>query len=55
MDNKCADTVNQGTFRTFRKIPPKLCKTMTVDNGREFTKFMDVEKRLRLDVYFAHP
>lgn len=53
--DKCAQTVNRGTFRMFRKIPPKLRKTMTVDNGREFTKFKDLEKRLKLDVYFAHP
>lgn len=53
--DKRAETVNQGTFRIFRKIPTRLRKTMTVDNGREFTKFKDVEKRLELDVYFAHP
>jgi IS30 family transposase len=55
VSDKCAETVNRGTFRTFRKIPPKLRKTMTVDNGREFTKFKDLEKRLKVDVYFAHP
>lgn len=30
-------------------------RTLTVDNGREFTRHKDIGRRLGLQVYFAHP
>jgi len=55
VENKKAETVNQGTYRAFRRIPSSLCRTMTFDNGKEFAKFKDIEEELGFDVYFADP
>ena len=30
-------------------------KTLTVDNGKEFARFADIEKRTGLAIYFADP
>ena len=55
VENKKAMTVNRGTFRAFRWIPSSLCRTMTFDNGKEFSAFKELEKKFQLAVYFAHP
>jgi IS30 family transposase len=55
VDSKRADEVNATTIRALRKVPEQLRRTMTVDNGKEFAKFKQIEQRLGLDVYFAHP
>ena len=47
--------VNAATIRHLRKLPRNLLKTMTLDNGTEFTHFKQLERRLSLKVYFAHP
>jgi IS30 family transposase len=36
-------------------LPPRLRRTMTVDNGKEFAGFAAIEQNLRLRVYFANP
>jgi transposase, IS30 family len=50
-----AASFNRGTIRAFKNLPSKLLLTMTTDNGREFAKFKDIERRLGLSVYFANP
>lgn len=44
----------QGT-KSFRSIPRKMRKTLTVDNGSEFADFKEFEKKTGLDIYFAKP
>ena len=39
----------------FRSLPPPLRKTLTVDNGSEWVAFQDLQRALRLRVYFATP
>jgi len=36
-------------------LPPKLRRTLTVDNGKEFADFKTMERKLNLKVYFANP
>ena len=37
-------------------LPYKHCiKTITCDNGREFYDFKRIEKKLGIQIYFAHP
>lgn len=55
LENKSADCLNKGTIKAFRNIPDALIKTMTFDNGKEFSKFREIEKRLSTSVYFANP
>lgn len=47
--------VNAATIRHLSQLPKNLLKTMTLDNGSEFTHFKQLERRLALKVYFAHP
>jgi IS30 family transposase len=53
--NKQSVTFAHATIEAFRRIPQKWRKTMTADNGKEFAKFKDIEKRLGFNVYFARP
>ena len=39
----------------FRKIPRKLLHTLTVDNGKEFSLFKEIERKTGLFVFFADP
>jgi len=37
------------------KIPKKLRKTSTLDNGSEFTAWEKTKEELGINVYFTHP
>ena len=41
--------------RGLRDLPAGLCRTMTLDNGKEFTQHQILTNRLGLGVYFAKP
>ncbi len=41
--------------RAFKGIPKEYFKTITVDNGKEFAGFKEVERELAVDVYFCSP
>jgi len=47
--------MTQQTTKAFRKVPRKLRHTLTVDNGREFANFKELESNTKLTVYFADP
>ncbi len=55
MKDKRAQTLNTAAFRGFAKLPSNLIRTLTVDNGKEFAGFKEIERRLSTHVYFAHP
>ena len=40
---------------SMRRLPSDRRRTLTVDNGREFTRHEDIARLLSLSVYFAHP
>jgi IS30 family transposase len=41
--------------QTIRKLPASKRHSLTLDNGREFARPIELERRLRLKVFFAHP
>jgi len=55
MKDKSADSMNETTRRLFRKIPKSKRQTMTVDNGKEFAGFKEMERTVGLCCYFADP
>ncbi|MHB9296077.1 putative transposase, IS30 family [Pillotina sp. SPG140] len=55
MPNKMAVTLNKAAIRAFRPIPKDQRKTLTLDNGKEFTAHKDLADALGIDIYFAHP
>lgn len=55
LGNKKADTMAQETIKKFKKMPRSFRHTLTVDNGREFSQFKDIEKKTGLKIYFADP
>lgn len=55
LTNKKASSMSAGTIKAFRKIPIINRKTLTLDNGKEFADFKEIEVKIGLDVYFADP
>ena len=55
LSDKKASTMTRQTVKAFRKVPIKLRHTLTVDNGKEFANFKELESKTNLKVYFADP
>ncbi len=55
LSDKKADTMTQQSIRAFWRVPKKLRKTLTVDNGKEFSLFKKIEEKTGLAVYLADP
>ena len=55
MDDRKSATFNLHCFEAFESISNTLIKTFTVDRGKEFAGYNEIEKRLNIDVYFADP
>lgn len=55
LTNKTAAVTAQAAISAFRKIPKTLRHTLTLDNGKEFARFHDIEKDTGITVYFADP
>lgn len=53
--DKTATVTSAAVTAAFRPIPRALRHTLTLDNGKEFTRFRDIEKGTGLAVYFADP
>ena len=53
--NRKAHTVAQAILKVMRDIPPHLLKTITFDNGKEFTQHELLHEALGADIYFADP
>ena len=53
--NKTADVMTAASIKVFQRVPRELRKTLTVDNGKEFARFKDIENKTGLTVYFADP
>ncbi len=53
--NKTAKATAKAATSAFRRIPKALRHTLTLDNGKEFARFQDIEKGTGLKVYFADP
>ncbi len=55
MENRKATTFSQATIESFKYLPKHVVKTFTSDNGKEFSKFKDIEAELEAMFYFANP
>jgi IS30 family transposase len=53
--NKTSSEINKVTIRLFTRIPKSQRKTMTFDNGKEFSGHTELSKELGLLCYFANP
>jgi transposase, IS30 family len=53
--DKKAATMNAQSITSFLKLPTSRRKTLTVDNGKEFSQFKELEQETGLKVYFADP
>jgi transposase, IS30 family len=53
--NKTVEQVNQVTIRLFNQIEQEQRRTMTFDNGKEFSGHEQLSKALAVDCYFANP
>jgi IS30 family transposase len=50
-----AELLTSLTIKKFRRIPKKKRKTLTLDNGTEFSDWERLEKESGMTVYFAYP
>lgn len=53
--DKKAITMTEASIKSFNRLPKAFRQTLTVDNGKEFSKFKELEKGTGLTVYFADP
>lgn len=52
----CAsEPVAERLHQTIRKLPASKRHTLTLDNGREFARPVELERRLSVWIFFAHP
>ncbi len=52
----CAsEPVAERLQETIGKLPASKRHTLTLDNGREFARPIELERRLSLQIFFAHP
>jgi len=52
---KQAELMVDGARKAFANLPTMQKITLTVDNGKEFSRHADLGKAIGMDVYFAHP
>jgi len=50
-----AEPVAEQLKRTLRRLPAEKRRSLTLDNGREFARPIELERKLDLPIYFAHP
>jgi IS30 family transposase len=55
LSDKKAATMNAQSIKSFWKLPRVMRQTLTVDNGKEFSQFKELESKTGLKVYFADP
>lgn len=55
LTNKTAAETAAAVTAAFRRVPKALRHTLTLDNGKEFARFRDIEQGTGLAVYFADP
>jgi IS30 family transposase len=53
--NKTVEQINQVTMKLFEPVAAEYCKTMTFDNGKEFSGHQQLAEKLGLACFFANP
>ncbi len=49
-----AKAILEATVKDFKDLPNELRISMTYDNGKEFSLHQEIEKQVKMNVYFAH-
>jgi len=55
LENRKAETFNTAAITVYQQLPQALRQTLTLDNGKEFSRFKELESSTTLKVYFADP
>jgi len=55
LENIKDETFNNATIDAFQKLPTRLKKTFTVDNGSEFFKHKELSEQTKMKVFFCDP
>ena len=55
LPDKTANTMTTESAKAFRHVPRLMRRTLTVDNGKEFSQFKLLEHKTGLCIYFADP
>jgi IS30 family transposase len=55
LENRKAETFNAAATPVYQQLPEALRLTLTVDNGKEFSRFKELECNAKLKVFFADP
>lgn len=55
LTNKTALVTAEAVVAAYRPIPKAMRHTLTLDNGKEFSRFREIEKGAGLTIYFADP
>jgi len=55
LPDKKAASLTLESVKAFWRVPKNMRKTLTVDNGKEFARFKELENKTGLTVYFADP
>ena len=55
LSNRTADEIRKASKESFDNIPHYKRKTLTLDNGVEFTDHEFIERDSKITIYFAHP
>lgn len=55
VQTKEADEVAQAIIELLKPLPAALRRSLTLDNGKEFTRHQHISASLGMDIYFAHP
>jgi IS30 family transposase len=55
LENRKAETFNAAATPVYQQLPEALRQTLTLDNGKEFSRFKELESSTKLKVFFADP
>jgi IS30 family transposase len=55
LEERKAPQVRQAVCRSLRRLPRRLRRTLTFDNGKEFAEHSKIADHLELQVYFSKP
>ena len=55
LKHKRSEELNQALIEMFQGMPREKCRSMTVDNGKEFSGYRAIEDALGMRVYFCDP
>ena len=49
-----SESVKLNIINLWRQLPKKLFKSITFDNGKEFSKHKEIEEKTEIEIYFAN-